>query len=766
MLFRALRHRTRPARPARPAKQTSGRTRGQVLVIFAMSVIVFLGLSAVVVDVAWYWANSLRMQRAADAAALAGVVKLPGDPASAILLARNEAAKNGYINGGGVVVDAQPDSQDPRRMQVAISGPVNTYFARLLGITTFPAARHARAEFILPVPMGSPENYYGVFGTIRSATYTSPQSQTNSTNTGWRIATAWPAGGTWTSPSRANATDDNLYAVSSTVAGSLQQWSTFGFTLTPTVTAIDGIEMQVRALYTGSGFTTTNCRLDASLSWDAGVTWTAVKSQTLSGFETLYTLGSTSDDWGHAWTVSQLSDANFRARLAFNKVSCSSTRTASVDVLQLRTTYKYGTTVDVTQNLGDVSLKGPGTACANGRGDCFNPDGVSLNPRGFWGTMNTQGAANVNGDAHQPYYDTNTSAVAPACPAGDSRSCYDPNQYYNYAVEMPPGSTNGYVYVFDPGFCATANNAGTGDRWFGGGNNAVSSWYELLNTQNTPYNLSDDTVIASSDTMFMSLRASDPSMGGPATGSGVVDCRRKSTTYGDGRDYHNSWYLLNPGAPLSGGTNGRIYRLHTTGTDPRVGGSPTSQQNTNGEQSFSLFVNATLSGSTGPRIYGLGAMQMFTPLSSSGGATQSEFYLAQIAAEHAGKTMEIELWDPGDTSPLTANVQILIPTSGGWTPTTLAYSAKVGTTNSSANAACNTNASSSTSQIATEATGSQPGEFNGCWLKIRIVIPSNYAAYQSGWWKIRYNMTGNGTSNDVTTWKVSVRGNPVHLIVP
>ena len=39
-----------------------------------MSIIVFVGLCAIVIDVSWYWANSLRMQRAADAAALAGVV--------------------------------------------------------------------------------------------------------------------------------------------------------------------------------------------------------------------------------------------------------------------------------------------------------------------------------------------------------------------------------------------------------------------------------------------------------------------------------------------------------------------------------------------------------------------------------------------------------------------------------------------------------------------------------------------------------------------
>ena len=69
------------------------------------------------------------------------------------------------------------------------------------------------------------------------------------------------------------------------------------------------------------------------------------------------------------------------------------------------------TTTTVTTNLTDELLQGPGTACTNGKTECFEADGVALNPRGFWGTLNTQGAENVNGDAYQPGYDTRTSGV-------------------------------------------------------------------------------------------------------------------------------------------------------------------------------------------------------------------------------------------------------------------------------------------------------------------------------------------------------------------
>ncbi len=174
-------------------------------------------------------------------------------------------------------------------------------------------------------------------------------------------------------------------------------------------------------------------------------------------------------------------------------------------------------------------------------------------------------------------------------------------------------------------------------------------------------------------------------------------------------------------------------------------------------------------------MYGLGAMQAFTPLKSAGGTESSEFYLAQIEKVHAGKTVEISLWDPGDTTPLTASIEILIPTSGGWTATPVTYTAATGTNNSGradgtgSKPNCNTNSrtTESTAGISTFTSGgaSTTGKFNGCWLVIQAVIPDNYQADQLGWWKIKYTMTGNGTSNDVTTWKVQILGNPVHLIV-
>ena len=178
---------------------------------------------------------------------------------------------------------------------------------------------------------------------------------------------------------------------------------------------------------------------------------------------------------------------------------------------------------------------------------------------------------------------------APACVTvtDPDRACYDGNDYYNYGIEMPPGSTGGSVYVYDPGFCDVNEERGTGDRWFGG-DTAVSTFYTLYNTQGTLSDPDDDGApIAASAARFRAMDADDTTMGG---GGGAVECRYlENEQYGDGRDWHNRWYLVASG--LTGGANGTIYRLHTTSTDPS---SPTQQLAANGENSFAIFASAAV----------------------------------------------------------------------------------------------------------------------------------------------------------------------------
>lgn len=71
-----------------------------------------------------------------------------------------------------------------------------------------------------------------------------------------------------------------------------------------------------------------------------------------------------------------------------------------------------------------------------------------------------------------------------------------------------------------------------------------------------------------------------------------------------------------------------------------------------------------------PRVYGGGKMAAYTNLA----AGKQSFYLAQIGNEHAGKTMDITLFDPGDVSG-DAFLRILSPNGNAYNYATFSYTA-------------------------------------------------------------------------------------------
>jgi hypothetical protein len=512
---------------------------GQVIAIFALMLVVLLGLIGIAIDVTYAWREELRVQRAADAAALAGVVYLPGNVSGGVTAAQAEAAKNGFTS-----VSAQQAPGNPRQMDVVVRGSSPTFFLRALGWDHFDISRQAHAVYILPVPMGSPDPYYGARGP-----------------------------------------------------------------------------------------------------------------------------------------------------------------------------YKMEDEPDL------VPLSGP--------------HGEYMAPRGFWATMLTQGAATSSGDAYMPKH--------LAYPASGTNPQRDTNDYYDYGIWMPPGSSNGHVWIFDPVFVGTDGRDGAGDYWLSG-TNPVSSFFRLYDTNNQPYNLGAHTLVADSGPLFTNMQFHDPNAKG--TSGGAVCTVGSSTDPNDPCTYHNQWYDLSGGSGvLNGGGGGKLYRLRTT-TDP----GNSSQDSTNAHNQFAIYVSAS---GPAPQVYGIGAMETYTQLPRS---TVSEFYLAKIDAQAgAGKTVEIRLWDAGDTNGLTATLQVLQPTAGGWSAASMSWTA----TN-----IANTGSPCPSGSGTAITTYSGTKQYDGCWLNIRVVLPASYSAPQDGWWKIRYNM-GSGTtdmSTDLTTWQVDIRGNPVHLI--
>ncbi len=136
--------------------------RGAALALVAASMVVIMGMAAFGSDLAWFYLNASRVQRAADAAALGGVIWLPGQSGTANSTAIDIALRNGYDNSL-VDVDVIPGvvSGEPNQLRVTVSDVVPTFFARVLGFDTMTISRTATAEFIPPLKLGSPENQFG-----------------------------------------------------------------------------------------------------------------------------------------------------------------------------------------------------------------------------------------------------------------------------------------------------------------------------------------------------------------------------------------------------------------------------------------------------------------------------------------------------------------------------------------------------------------------------------------------------------------------------
>ena len=181
-----------------------------------------------------------------------------------------------------------------------------------------------------------------------------PPTPTNTpgptSNTGFLIASANAAqtggdnNGYQTNPTNAYL-NDSLFAVdtnsgngtsSSCTSARKDKHRFYNYGINIPGSTILGIEVRMDARVDSTSGAPKLC---IQLSWDGGTTWTAAKQTgTLTTSEQSYILGSPSDNWGHTWTLSQLSNANFRVRII--DVATSNSRDFSLDWITVRITYQ------------------------------------------------------------------------------------------------------------------------------------------------------------------------------------------------------------------------------------------------------------------------------------------------------------------------------------------------------------------------------------------------------------------------------------------
>lgn len=131
------------------------------MVFIALTLTIMLVFAAFTVDFGSWYTRSAELKRAADAAALAGVVWMPEfDLAQQAAVA--SAARNGFVNGvNNISVKVDTVANNNRQLEVTIRDTKAKQFFSTIVTGGQSIGRSSLAEYVLPVPMGSPENVFG-----------------------------------------------------------------------------------------------------------------------------------------------------------------------------------------------------------------------------------------------------------------------------------------------------------------------------------------------------------------------------------------------------------------------------------------------------------------------------------------------------------------------------------------------------------------------------------------------------------------------------
>jgi hypothetical protein len=124
-------------------------THGQVIWVVLVALVAILGFAGLATDLGFVWGTRLNMQKAADAASVAGADALiiKQDPVSA---ARSISSQNGFTDGSPTSQNSNPVtvsvnsppltgdySGNPVAVEVTIAQLQPTYFLKVLGVSTF-----------------------------------------------------------------------------------------------------------------------------------------------------------------------------------------------------------------------------------------------------------------------------------------------------------------------------------------------------------------------------------------------------------------------------------------------------------------------------------------------------------------------------------------------------------------------------------------------------------------------------------------------------
>lgn len=131
--------------------------KGAAIVVVALTITAMMGFGALIVDVGNLYLNKTRLVNMTDAAALAGVQDLPGNPQGAVASAQSYAGQNG-MNSDVVGVSV---SGDNKIITVTATRKVPLFLARIFQMNSSDVAAEAAAS-ISPITAASGVVPFGI----------------------------------------------------------------------------------------------------------------------------------------------------------------------------------------------------------------------------------------------------------------------------------------------------------------------------------------------------------------------------------------------------------------------------------------------------------------------------------------------------------------------------------------------------------------------------------------------------------------------------
>ncbi len=364
----------------------------------------------------------------------------------------------------------------------------------------------------------------------------------------------------------------------------------------------------------------------------------------------------------------------------------------------------------------------------------------------------TNDPANYHLNAHAYGINVSTGDLLNSGPV--SSNPYYQDQGYVYVIEKPAG-VEVDVQILHSGKCKRPG-------WEGGGPGEVHHSYDIPNIEfdlyradNTPITHIDNIVPAmrfgSQYVTDHSLNLDDQSVGPSCPdfnpdGSWADPKWLTMYTIPAGAEA-GKWYLT-AGTPSGSTGHKNMYGLRLLSSNLPAG-----------QEYCSTLQPSTVSWSECATINALGRMAVYigeNRNSPSEVVTAASFYFAEIDEVHAGKTLQIELWDPGEGS---RYLQFLDP-NGNIMPFRFRTQDRFG--------------NELAGWVNTTPVCALDGSTSHCMeaahhdelviIEILLEKPDGSTYECNGadcWWKVHYVSTSN--VNDTTTWSVKIVGNPIHL---